>query len=199
MVQEEEEEEGARTPRHQRRPLRTHARSLFYKHGGSHSTAQRAPAPRAHRTRNVAPAPRLLLAQNELVQDLDRVLRRRDGVTGDEWVVVDFKVVAALCCAPDAIGPVPSWIAPTGVSDGRLANATPSRARTSNVLSPKKWMVLKPSCWMCCSAYVLSQPTGKMSNEIWPPARFGVCVCVGGGAGREARQRTAGGGAVMWP
>jgi hypothetical protein len=42
-------------------------------------------------------------------------------------------------------------------------------SHTLYVLSPKKWISSKPSSSTCLNAYVLSQPRGKTSNEIWPP------------------------------
>ena len=39
----------------------------------------------------------------------------------------------------------------------------------SKVLSPKKWISSKSASARYFRQYVLSQPVGNRSNEIWPP------------------------------
>jgi len=105
------------------------------------------------------------LGQKELAQDPDCVLRRGDAVARDARVVVELVVVPALARLTS------QRTARRAVKRGSAPPPERSRARTSKVLSPKKWIVLKPSDSRWRSAYVLSQPTGNTSNEIWPPVR----------------------------
>ena len=106
------------------------------------------------------------LVQEEFVKDADRILRRGDAMARDARVIVNLVVVPALARRTGA-SESHDTLLDSGVRPPPERNLAP----TSKVLSPKKWIVLKPSDSRWRSAYVLSQPTGNTSNEIWPPIR----------------------------